>query len=161
MTALKQLIYSVFVLSFLCGIYRLLSSKNSQQSASLQLGAGLLSIALLCVPVLRELDFSLPDFAYHDFANNAQTEQWQSALLATSQTTLETEWKTTLCRRFSIPDNQCAVQCSLYLQGETVFCREMTVTITKNHAYKKGDITRYLEKYCDGTVSVTVWEEDT
>ncbi len=161
MEHLKQLIYSVFVLSFLCGIYRLLASKNSQQSASLQLGAGLLSVALLCVPVLRDFDFSLPDFAYEDFTNNTQTEQWQQALLATSQTTLEEEWKTTLCQRFSIPENQCAVKCTLYLQDETVFCRELAVTITQNHAYKKSDMTRYLEKYCDGTVSVTVWEEDT
>jgi hypothetical protein len=159
MDELKALIYSVFVLSFLCGIYRLLSVKQKETQRYLTFAVSLLSLALFCAPTLQKIDFTLPDFQYAPSGDTDQNNAWNQALLQETKQRLEAQCKQSVCEKFGIPDAQCRAELSLQMQGETVNCSSVRVTVTKNHAYLKKDIESYLARTFDCEITVFVWEE--
>ncbi len=161
MEELKYLIYCVFVLSVLCGIYRLLSPKEGKTQTYLTFAVSLLSLSLFCAPTIQKIDFTLPDFQYAPSTDSSQNDAWDQALLTQSEKELETQYAAALCEKFGIPAPQCSVKITLRLKEDTITCESVMVTVTQNHAYLKKDMERYLENTLDCDLTVTVWEEST
>ncbi len=154
----KMFLYGAFVISFVAGIYRLLCKNKGVYEKQMQFAAGLLSVALFCVPAFQNgLDLTLPDFQYQENMPS-QEGTFDQVLLQESRTQLQAHWQGHLEKKFGLKSEEYALSVTVRMQEDTVMCHAITVLLSKKDSYMKEDIESYLQRYADCKISVIIEE---
>lgn len=152
MEGLQRALYSIFLLSLLASIYRMLCRRNRSTQAPMLLV--IVCVAGLVLPPLLQGTLDFEGLVPPPVEEQAPTDEWEKALCAQTERELAVALTQGLMSEFGLRQNTFSVQVEIARVGKQLSLRRVTVHLRAQDSYMKGDVAKYVREQTNTSVSV-------
>ena len=152
MEGLQSALYSIFLLSLLASIYRMLARRNRSTQAPMLLV--IVCVAALILPPLLQGSLDFDALLPPPIEEQAPRDEWEQALCAQTERELAAALTQGLEVEFGLRQDTFSVQVEIARAGGQLSLRRVTVHLRAKDSYMKGDIAKYIKEQTNTSVHV-------